>query len=614
MNFLEIYTKYLMNLKKVGKNYFALCPFHVETSPSFSVNPNTGWFYCFGCNAKGNIFQFLRAMKEQGRINQEDEKLIQRIPETQKELQNKAKHNIELGKNYRKTCQKTYEQKKAELIENGYSFTAEYIYYSLNGTEEYRTYRFEKPKGDGTFAKEIFPVVNGVVGMQGKKQIPYGMHQFMFANPESEIWICEGEKCADAIVAAMPSSADIVVLGFRKPTDFLGLPIEELFSQKQVVIFEDHDEVGKKNTEEIIGVIKPVAKEIKVVKFSDFPEKYDVADYLAEKDWNALANKIDISETIETPASQIDIIKNGTAIEIQKQEEWIMEPFIPTNSIILLDGLGGLGKSIFAMEMAFSISTGQSFLLKEFAPTGKYPILYLTAEETDWRFWERLKNIENAYDMKSENFYWLSTISKDFCLPTARLFCRKQNEVQPTETFVFLENAIKKTQAKLVVLDSWINFYGLDENSTEDGAIAYDHIKSLIRKYNCSIIILHHQTKEAMRGQLNIFRGTMVFREQARTRIVMSKWNLPERKKITIEKCNYYSPKMIHFPILISMDKGVWTIEAMSGEFEDFEEQLETKLETKKESKKSKKKNGNGKCINTVGDENDDFFNSLPVL
>jgi len=618
MNFLDIYMKYLQHLKKVGKNYFALCPFHSETNPSFSINPHTGWFFCFGCNAKGNIFQFLLKMKEQGvEIDEEDKRLIQRKPETQKELQNKAKHNIELGKNYKKTCQKTYEQKKSELIENGYSFVSEYIYYSLNGVEEYKVYRFERPKGDGTFEKEIFPAANGVVGMQGKKQIPYGMHQFMFASPESEIWICEGEKCADAIIASMPSNADIVVLGYRKPSDFKTIPIEELFSQKEIVIFQDNDETGRRNTIEITEILKPIAKKIKLVKFSDFPEKYDVADYLAEKDWNSLLQRIEISETIETPVSQTDIIKNGTSVIIEKQEEWILEPLIPTNAIVLLDGLGGLGKSIFAMEMAYAISTGQSFLLQDILPMGKYPILYLTAEESDWRFFERLKNIEKAYQVQSKKFYWVSTIAKDFCLPTTRLFCKKQNEVQTTETFMFLEDAIRKTNAKLVVLDSWINFYGLDENSTEDGSVAYDYMKSLIRKYNCSIIILHHQTKEAMRGQVNIFRGTMVFREQARARIVMSKWNLSERKKITIEKCNYYSPKLIHFPILISMDKGVWTIEAMSGEFDDLEEQLEEE-EVKNKKRKKQKKNGNGngkKCINTIGvDENDDFFNSLPVL
>jgi RecA-family ATPase len=83
---------------------------------------------------------------------------------------------------------------------------------------------------------------------------------------------------------------------------------------------------------------------------------------------------IEIAETVTTPASQVNIIKTGTIEKPEKQEEWILEPFLPTNSIVLLDGLGGLGKSIFAMEMAFSISIGQSFLFQDIAPTGKYPI------------------------------------------------------------------------------------------------------------------------------------------------------------------------------------------------------------------------------------------------
>jgi len=559
MNFIEIYQKYVDSIKRVGKNYFTLCPFHIENNPSFSINPETGWFHCFGCGAKGNIFQFLRAMKEQGRIDEEDEKLIQKSPsEIQKELKDKAQHNTELGKNYRKLQQKTFDEKKSELLKDGYSFVSEYIYYSLNGVEEYRVYRFERPKGDGTYEKEIFPVVGNIVGMQGKKQIPYGLHQFMLASPDSEIWICEGEKCADALIAAMPSSADLIVLGYRKASDFKTIPIEELFFQKEITIFEDNDETGSRNTREITENLKPIAKKIKVVKFADFSEKFDVADYLLEKDWNSLLKLIEIAaETIETPISQVNIIKTGTIEKPEKQEEWIMEPFIPTNSIVLLDGLGGIGKSIFAMEMAFAISTGQSFLLHDITPTGKYPILYITAEETDWRFWQRLKNIENAYNVKTENFYWLSTISKDFCLSTTRLFCKKQN-VQPTETFVFLENAIQKTKAKLVVLDSWINFYGLDENSTEDGIYAYDCLKGLIRKYDCSFILIHHQTKDAMKSLSPLFRGTMVFREQSRTRIVMCKKH--GQKIVEIEKSNYYSDLLEVFPVSIELSNGVWTV------------------------------------------------------
>ncbi|QJW48165.1 DNA primase [bacterium BFN5] len=46
-------------LKKKGKNYWGCCPFHQEKSPSFSVTPDKGFFYCFGCQTGGNVFNFL---------------------------------------------------------------------------------------------------------------------------------------------------------------------------------------------------------------------------------------------------------------------------------------------------------------------------------------------------------------------------------------------------------------------------------------------------------------------------------------------------------------------------------------------------------------------------
>ena len=57
-NILTVVQEYVP-LKKAGSVYKGLCPFHSEKTPSFQVNPDKGFFYCFGCQAGGDVFKFL---------------------------------------------------------------------------------------------------------------------------------------------------------------------------------------------------------------------------------------------------------------------------------------------------------------------------------------------------------------------------------------------------------------------------------------------------------------------------------------------------------------------------------------------------------------------------
>ena len=50
-------------LKKDGRRYWGLCPFHNEKTPSFSVNGELNLYYCFGCKAGGNVVQFVMEME-----------------------------------------------------------------------------------------------------------------------------------------------------------------------------------------------------------------------------------------------------------------------------------------------------------------------------------------------------------------------------------------------------------------------------------------------------------------------------------------------------------------------------------------------------------------------
>ena len=59
----DVISQYV-HLKRSGRNFFGLCPFHNEKSPSFSVSPDKQIFHCFGCGVGGNVYTFL--MKIEG--------------------------------------------------------------------------------------------------------------------------------------------------------------------------------------------------------------------------------------------------------------------------------------------------------------------------------------------------------------------------------------------------------------------------------------------------------------------------------------------------------------------------------------------------------------------
>lgn len=62
-NIVEVVSEFVA-LKKAGRNYVGLCPFHTEKTPSFSVNPDKQICYCFGCGEGGNEISFLMKIQD----------------------------------------------------------------------------------------------------------------------------------------------------------------------------------------------------------------------------------------------------------------------------------------------------------------------------------------------------------------------------------------------------------------------------------------------------------------------------------------------------------------------------------------------------------------------
>lgn len=105
-----------IRIQKKGANYFGLCPFHGEKSPSFSVSRTKQMYYCFGCGAGGNVFSFL--------MNYENFT----FPEAIKELAVRA--GVDLPELEYSEAAKKEADKKSILLEINKE-AARYFYYQL---------------------------------------------------------------------------------------------------------------------------------------------------------------------------------------------------------------------------------------------------------------------------------------------------------------------------------------------------------------------------------------------------------------------------------------------------------------------------------------------------
>ena len=62
----DVVGSYVNLTKRSGQNYFGLCPFHNERTPSFSVNPGEQFYYCFGCGKGGGVINFIMEIEGLG--------------------------------------------------------------------------------------------------------------------------------------------------------------------------------------------------------------------------------------------------------------------------------------------------------------------------------------------------------------------------------------------------------------------------------------------------------------------------------------------------------------------------------------------------------------------
>lgn len=127
----DVVSQYV-KLTRKGSSYFGLCPFHNEKTPSFSVTPGKQMYYCFGCGAGGNVFNFIMEYENYT------------FGEALKHLADRA--GVELPKIEYSREVREKAQERAELLEINKQ-AAQYFYYQLRTEKGVQGYQYLTGRG-----------------------------------------------------------------------------------------------------------------------------------------------------------------------------------------------------------------------------------------------------------------------------------------------------------------------------------------------------------------------------------------------------------------------------------------------------------------------------------
>ncbi|MDY4296814.1 MULTISPECIES: DNA primase [unclassified Xanthomonas] len=303
-------------LRRNGPEFTGLCPFHKESTPSFTVNPGKGFVHCFGCGAHHDVIGFLMAITGCGfreacvQLGAEDFQRarddvqvedaapldvkwvpLMPVPDDAPELMASAQWTVPVWNPKRRRLRRmgvtradAYRDAAGRLL--GYVLRADF-----------------KDRATGK-AKKWTPQVTWCVGPDGKRQwciqafpAPRPMLGLdaLAAKPQADVLIVEGEKCRGAGAGAWGTYA---AASWAGGSNAVGKTDWTPLQGRNVVLWPDADAAGRKAMlgwrndagQYVPGIaqlaMRAGARSVRLIDTEGMPDGWDIADALERDGWS----------------------------------------------------------------------------------------------------------------------------------------------------------------------------------------------------------------------------------------------------------------------------------------------------------------------------------------
>ncbi|MCJ7995889.1 AAA family ATPase [Rhizobium cremeum] len=245
---------------------------------------------------------------------------------------------------------------------------------------------------------------------------------------------------------------------------------------------------------------------------------------------------------IELPPKRRDPLNFITASRFAHRpipvREWFLEGLIPNRTVTILNGDGGVGKSLLALQIAAAAAMGCETL--GLTPTADRA-LYIGAEDEAEEFHRRLADISASMDRDLASLHSLQVLSladSDAILATPD----KNGTMHPTDLWLEIAEHVEKFKPRFVVFDTAADLFGGDE-------IKRPHVRgfiALLRKMaiegDCAVLLLAHPSVEGMKSGSGS-SGSTAWNNSVRSRLYLTRPTGdsidPDARVLKTMKANY---------------------------------------------------------------------------
>ena len=252
---------------------------------------------------------------------------------------------------------------------------AEYDYHDANGAMVFQVVRYQpkdfrqrRPDGNGGWIRDLY----------GIEPVLYRLRELHRAAPGATIYICEGEKDADALRDRL-LTATTCPGGAGKWRD----GYNDALRGRRVVILPDNDPAGEAHALAVATALRGIAASVRVLRLPDLPAKGDVCDWLAAggaaEELAALAEAApEWTPEAEADSGGILRVLRPADCEALQPRNYIVKGLIATGDIGLVVGPPGAGKSLLASFLAYAVAQGRGAFGRRVRGGA---VLYLAAED-----------------------------------------------------------------------------------------------------------------------------------------------------------------------------------------------------------------------------------------